>query len=87
MNTKEVDGMSKTKPFIVPMNKDGVKPEDLAEIMDAVFEDAYRKGFTDGYQSGVKDTLYKQIKDEEYESNKIKEINEFARSKKKPLRG
>ena len=79
--------MSKTKPLIVPMNNDGIKPEDLSDVMDAVFEDAYRKGFADGYQSGVKDTLYKQIKDEEYESNKIKEINDFTRSKKRPLRG
>ena len=79
--------MNKTKPLIVPMSKDGIKPEDLYEIMDAVFEDAYRKGFEDGYQSGVKNTLYKQIKDDEYESNKIKEINDFTRSKKRPLRG
>ena len=79
--------MNKTKPLIVPMNKDGIKPEDLYEIMDAVFDDAYQKGFADGYQSGVKNTLYKQIKDEEYESNKIKEIVDFTHSKKRPLRG
>ena len=87
MNAKEVDGMSEMKPLIVPMNNNGIKPEDLSDVIDTVFEDAYKKGFADGYQSGIKDTLYKQIKDEEYESNKIKEINDFTRSKKKPLRG
>lgn len=87
MKIKGVNGMNKTKPLIVPMNKDGIKPEDLYEIMDAVFEDAYRKGFEDGYQNGVKNTLYKQIKDEEYESNKIKEINDFTHSKKRQIRG
>ena len=79
--------MNKIKPLILPVDNKEIKKEDLAKILDVVFEDAYQQGYSDGYKTGMTDAIYRHIQDEEYESNKIKEINDFTHSKRKPIRG
>lgn len=79
--------MNKVKPLILPVDNKEIKKEDLAKILDVVFEDAYKQGYSDGYKSGMTDAIYRHIRDEEYESSQIKKINDFTRSKGKPIRG
>ena len=64
--------MTKNKPLIFPVAKGSdVDIERLSIIIDAVFDEAYKQGYSDG----IRDSVYKQMKEEEYESNTIKKIN------------
>ena len=53
--------MNKIKPLILPVDNKEIKNEDLARILDIVFEDAYKQGYSDGYKTGMTDAIYRHI--------------------------